>query len=55
MAGATVSSDFVHFAHWVTLFAYGVTLFAQRVILEQNFVDHTHIVKNGVQKVIWTV
>ena len=48
-------SGFVHFAHRVTLFAHGVILFAQRVTLEQIFVDSTHVVKNEVQEVIWTV
>ena len=43
--GATVPSDFMYFTH-------GVTLFVQRIILEQIFVDLTHVVKNEVQKMI---
>ena len=45
----------MHLAHGVTLFIHGVTYFQQRVILEQNFVDLIHIVKNEIQDEIWTV
>ena len=41
VVGATVPSDFIHFAH-------DVTLFAQHVTVEQIFVGPTHVVKNEV-------
>ena len=50
-----VPEGYVHFARDVILFAYGVTYFQQRVILEQNFVNPTHVIKNEIQYKIWTV
>ena len=44
-----VLGSYVHFAQRVTLFAHGVTYFQQRVILEQNFMSLTHVVKIEIQ------
>ena len=43
--GATVLRNYVHFARDVILFVRNITLFAHGVILEQNFVGPTHVVK----------